>query len=84
MGFGVDAVVETFDEIVKPDGGSVKLVAVEGSTLRIHYAPGVNEECATCVMEPEALAGMMEDMLKQHEPSIDSVVVETPKEGAAN
>lgn len=82
MTAGVDAVVETFDEIVKPDGGSVTLVAVDGSTLRIRYAPGVNEECATCVMEPDALAGMMQDMLKQHAPSIESVVVETPNEEA--
>ena len=43
-------VIEAFDEIVRPEGGSVSFVAVEGGKLRVAYAAGVNEGCPTCVM----------------------------------
>lgn len=72
----IEQVIETFDEIVKPDGGHVELVAVDGATLRVGYSKGVNEQCVECVMEPDALAGMMKDMLADHAPEIDEVVVE--------
>jgi Fe-S cluster biogenesis protein NfuA len=77
MSTGIEAVVQTFDEIVKPEGGSIKVLAVEGERLRVAYAAGVNEDCPQCVMEPEALGAMMQDMLKQHAPEITEVVVES-------
>ena len=76
MSAGVRKVVELFDEMVKPEGGRVGLKAVEGGTLRVEYAKGTNEECETCVFEPDALATMMQDMVKDHDPSIVLVVVE--------
>lgn len=69
-------VVAQFDEIVRPDGGSVVLVALEDGVLRVRYAPGTNEACATCVMEPDALAGMMKDVVGTLAPSIVDVRVE--------
>ena len=36
----------------------------------------VNEECAECVMEPEALGAMMKDMVVTLDPSITSVEVD--------
>ena len=48
-------VIEAFDGIVQPDGGRVSFVAIEGARLRVAYAPGVNADCPTCVMEPDAL-----------------------------
>jgi Fe-S cluster biogenesis protein NfuA len=71
----VERVVELFDEMVKPEGGRVGLLAVDGGTLRVEYAKGVNEECETCVFEPDALAMIMQDMVKDHDPSIVEVVV---------
>ncbi len=76
MSTAVEKVVELFDEMVKPEGGRVGLLAVEGGTLRVEYAKGINEECETCVFEPDALAMMMQDMVKDHDPSIVEVVVE--------
>lgn len=69
-------VVAQFDEIVRPDGGSVSLIALEDGVLRVRYAPGRNEACATCVMEPDALAGMMKDVVGTLAPSIVDVRVD--------
>jgi hypothetical protein len=73
---GAELVVEHFDEIVKPDGGSVRLLARDGNTLRVGYSPGVNEECATCVIPAEQLGEMMRDLLRDHDPAIEEVRVE--------
>lgn len=69
-------VVEQFDEIVKPEGGRVSLVSADAGVLRVRYVPGVNEACAECVMEPDALAAMMQDMVATLDPSIERVEIE--------
>ena len=76
MAGGAELVVAHFDEIVKPDGGSVRLLAREGDVLRIAYSPGSNEECATCVISANQLAEMMRDLLRDHDPGIEEVRVE--------
>lgn len=73
---GIAQVIEAFDGIVRPDGGSVRFVAIEGKTLRVAYAAGSNDDCPTCVMEPDALGQMMLDMLREHAPAIEAVVVD--------
>ncbi|MBJ20691.1 MAG: NifU family protein [bacterium] len=73
----VDQVVSQFNEIVKPDGGSVSFVSANDGILRVRYAPGKNEECETCVMTPEALAGMIKDMVMTLDPSITDVEVQS-------
>ena len=75
MSEGARQVVEQFNEIVKPEGGSVSLVSMEDGVLRVRYVPGVNEECAECVMEPDALAAMMKDMVVTLDPAISEVEV---------
>ncbi len=77
MSTGAQQVVEQFNEIVAPEGGSVSLVSASDGVLRVRYVPGVNEECAECVMEPEALAGMMKDMVVTLDPDISEVFVES-------
>ena len=76
MSDGVAKVVELFDEMVKPEGGRVGLVSVEGGTLHVEYMKGHNEQCETCVFEPGALAQLMQDTVKDHDPSIVEVVVD--------
>lgn len=73
---GIARVIASFDEIVRSDGGSVAFVARDGSRLRVSYRAGVNEDCPTCVMEPDALGSMMQDMLRDHAPEIREVLVE--------
>ena len=75
MSTGVAQVIAHFDEIVKPDGGSVKLLDREGNTLRVAYDPGVNEECATCVIPGADLANMMKELVREQDASITEVVV---------
>jgi Fe-S cluster biogenesis protein NfuA len=74
----VERVLREFGEIVRPDGGSVELIAVEGETLRVAYRPGHNEQCASCVISPENLRDMLLDVLPQHDPSIRRVEVSCP------
>jgi hypothetical protein len=75
MSAGVDQVVAHFDEIVKPDGGSVKLLDRQGGTLRVSYNPGVNEDCASCVIPGPDLANMMKELVREQDASIAEVVV---------
>ena len=75
-GAGAKLVVEHFDEIVKPDGGAVRLLAREGETLRVGYKPGSNEACESCVIPADQLAEMMRDLLRDHDPGIAEVRVE--------
>ena len=79
IGPGSARVIEAFDEIVRSDGGNVSFVAIEGAKLRVAYATGVNQDCPTCVMEPDALGLMMHDMLREHAPEIEEVVVDVAK-----
>ncbi|MBK7951581.1 MAG: NifU family protein [Deltaproteobacteria bacterium] len=76
-------VIEAFDGIVQPDGGRVSFIAIERGQLRIGYAPGVNPDCPTCVMEPDALGQMMLDMLQDQAPEIEGVVVDVVESGSA-
>lgn len=71
-----EQVVEQFNEIVKPDGGSIAFVSADAGVLRVRYAPGKNEECESCVMPPDALGAMMKDMVQTLDPSIQEVEVE--------
>jgi hypothetical protein len=72
---GVRLVVEQFQEIVRPDGGSLELLGIEGDTLRIAYRPGTNERCAECVITPDSLRDMLLDVLPEHDASIAKVEV---------
>lgn len=76
MNPGIARVIEAFDEIVRGDGGQVVFGALEGGRLRVAYAAGENPDCPTCVMEPDALGLMMHDMLREHAPEIEEVVVD--------
>ena len=75
MSEGVKLVVEQFQEIVRPDGGRVELLGVEGDLLRVAYQPGRNDQCASCVISPENLRDMLLDVLPQHDPAIRRVEV---------
>lgn len=85
LGEEIARVIEAFDGIVRPDGGHVAFAGWDGRRLHVAYAAGSNEDCPTCVMEPDALAQMMLDMLKDHAPEIEEVAVELvasePEEG---
>jgi Fe-S cluster biogenesis protein NfuA len=66
-------VVEQFRRMVQPDGGSIELVTVEGGIMKIRYNPGKNEECESCVLNPEDLCELMKEAAERQDPSITRV-----------
>ena len=70
-----EQIVEQFNEIVKPDGGSVAFMSATDGVLHVRYDPGTNEECESCVITPDTLAGMMQDMVASLDPTIRQVEV---------
>ena len=58
-----DAASAGNDKKPEPDGGAVRLLARDGGVLRVGYAPGVNEECATCILSAAELAERFRDAI---------------------
>ena len=69
MSADAQQVVEQFNEIVKPEGGAVEMLTVDGGVLRVRYVPGTNEECASCVLTADELRDMA---AAAPEPKLDS------------
>lgn len=76
MSEGVRFVVEQLAEVVRPDGGSLELLSIDGDTLRVAYHAGVNERCATCVLSAEQVGEMLRAAIREHDPTIADVEVE--------
>ncbi|MGE0879470.1 MAG: hypothetical protein AB7L13_09665 [Acidimicrobiia bacterium] len=78
MASGVEAVVDNFHRIVAADGGSLVLLAREGGAVSIRYNPGVNEDCADCVLDPADLRELVLEAIQRQDPSVTAldVVVE--------
>jgi hypothetical protein len=68
--------VRQFDQMVRRDGGSVSLLAVDGDVLRVGYRPGVDPECddGSCVMPHVELQDLMGETLARRDPSLRLVV----------
>jgi Fe-S cluster biogenesis protein NfuA len=64
------AVVAHFQRMVAADGSMVELAGLEGTRMRVRYAPG---DCSDCVLAPEDLTGMMEEMLARRGSAITKV-----------
>ena len=68
---GVELVIERGSDPTFHPGRCAQLTidnTIIGHAGELH--PGVNEACAECVMEPDALAAMMKDMVVTLDPSI--------------
>jgi hypothetical protein len=79
MSSAANTVVGQFQQIVSGDGGRLELLSEADGVMSVRYAPGHNDKCATCVLEPDDLQIMLLEAVQQHDPSIKSVslVVET-------
>jgi hypothetical protein len=66
------SLVTRFDRMVRSDGGSVRLIGVEGDTVRIGYKPGVDPEChdGVCVLPEMELQAMMAEVLAAQAPAL--------------
>jgi len=66
------ALVARFDRMVRRDGGSVRLIGVEGSLLRVGYRPGVDPDCSqgVCVLPEAELQAMIAEVLAAQAPEL--------------
>lgn len=65
--------VQQFDRMVRPDGGSLELVASEAGVVRVRYRPGAPpEECESgaCALPGEELRQLMSEALARRDPSL--------------
>lgn len=66
-----EELVRKFDRMVARDGGAVRLVSDDGTTLRVAYTPGVaGPDCTddVCVLPEQELAQLMGEALARRSP----------------
>ncbi|MEX0761234.1 MAG: hypothetical protein WD333_02160 [Dehalococcoidia bacterium] len=71
----VEFVLQQIETMVASEGGSLELLSVDESCLKIRYEPGVNEECPECVPTHDQVAQFLNASLKIHAPHIDAIEV---------
>ncbi len=66
------ALVARFDRMVRRDGGSVRLIGVEGALLRVGYRPGADPDCreGVCVLPERELQAMIAEVLAAQAPEL--------------
>jgi hypothetical protein len=78
MSVAADMVVGQFRQIVSGDGGKLELLSEANGVVEVRYAPGHNDQCATCVLEPDDLRQMLLEAMQMHDESIKAVSVVVP------
>ena len=71
----LDFALEQIETMVAVEGGSLELLAVDETSLRIRYIQGVNEDCPECVPTREQVTMFLNASLKVHAPHISSIEV---------
>ena len=66
----VDFVLEQIETMVASEGGTLDVVSMDASSLKIKYTPGVNEECPECVPDHELVEQMFQTSLKTYAPHV--------------
>jgi hypothetical protein len=71
-----EKLVRQFDQMVKRDGGSLRLLGVADGVVRVGYHPGVDPTCedGACVMPQVELQELMGETLARRDPSLRLVV----------
>jgi Fe-S cluster biogenesis protein NfuA len=71
-----ETLVRQFDQMVRRDGGSVRLLGVDGPVVRVGYHPGVDPTCDgdACVMPQVELEQLMGETLARRDPALRLVV----------
>ena len=65
--------VQQFDRMVRPDGGSLELIAADADVVRVRYFPGAPpDDCATgaCALPGEELRQLMSEALARRAPAL--------------
>lgn len=72
---GVDFVLEQIQTMVASEGGTLGVPALSGSTLKIEYTPGINEECPECVPTLEMVTQFLIASIGIHAPHVTEIEV---------
>lgn len=64
------AVVAHFQRMLASDGSVLALESVDEARMRVRYTPG---SCSDCVLAPEDLVGMIEEMLARRGATVGKV-----------
>lgn len=64
------AVIAHFRQMLGADGSELTLRYVHGNVLHVSYRRG---ECDDCVLDPDDLKGMMEELLQRRRSSLNKV-----------
>lgn len=82
----IEEVLSQLSLMVATDGGSMRIAefSEDESKLVVDYSKGVNEACATCVIDSESLQAFIEEGVRSRGVSIDEVriVENTPATSA--
>lgn len=65
--------VQQFDRMVRPDGGSLELMGADGGVVRVRYRPGTPpEDCESgaCTLPGEELRQLMSEALARRDPAL--------------
>lgn len=70
-------VLGLLEPMVAPDGGSLRLAEFlpEQSRLTVDYSRGVNEACATCVIDGESLKAFIDEGLQTRGVHLSEITV---------
>jgi len=79
----INEVLELLEPMVASDGGALRVAefAPERSALVVDYARGVNDACATCVIDAESLGAFIDEGLQARGVHLTDITV---KESAAS
>ena len=71
----VDFVLEQIQTMVASEGGTLSTTTLDGSSLKVEYTPGVNEECPECVPTLEMVTQFLTASIGIHAPHVTDVQV---------
>lgn len=71
----VDFVLENIETMVASEGGSIEVINLDESSLKIKYTPGINKECPECVPTHDMVSQFLTASLGAHAPEITTVEV---------
>ena len=69
----VDFVLAQIETMVGSEGGTLALVSLDGSTLKLTYIPGINDECPECVPTHDMVNQFLTASLGIHAPYVTNV-----------
>ena len=67
--------LEQIETMVASEGGTLDSISLEGSSLRVKYIPGVNEECPECVPTLEMVTQFLTASIGIHAPHVSDIEV---------